>query len=569
VPLKVMAEFAAVFAGWFFGIQSFALFFMTPGFTAGVIAEEKERKTLDFLLVTDLRSREIVFGKLAARVAYLFTFVLVGLPILALLPLLGGIEPALVVAVAVATAVTMASLIGLAAMCSVHAPTVKGASGSTMTLAMLYGMVSGAGWLVLLDPAVAYFPSPTSPVKVIDLVEWINAGNPVSALYKVGEAINSGSSLDDVLPDLLRRYVAFHGVVAFVTLSIAVVSLRVVGRLAGERAKGDERGPDAAVRPGPDAAPAAATPAATAAPRSSTLFRKPPVSDRPVLWREVYCEAFWPRSRTQVAVLGAFAVMGLVPIFLMLWYTFVEPEREAARITNVLLRGLGSIVALMIGGAAATHAVRCVSKEREKRTLDELTLTSLDAVEVLRQKWLGAIASIRWPAAWLVLVWITAAAIDAAAPLAVVALVAAFAVYVVLGVNLGLLASVRSATMAEANQRFFKYVGLMVLALVVLGIVGNKVARSPTPFATAGADPLLTFLYATYVALVPPFAMGVLAFRDFEAQVVFRDSLVGGAMTLGVVVGLFVYVVTAVRLRRRAEQEFATLPHREASSPAR
>jgi len=46
------------------------------------IAEEKERKTLDFLLASDLRSREIVLGKLASRLAYLTLVLLTGLPLL-------------------------------------------------------------------------------------------------------------------------------------------------------------------------------------------------------------------------------------------------------------------------------------------------------------------------------------------------------------------------------------------------------------------------------------------------------------------------------------------------------
>ena len=65
---------------------------LTPAFTAAAITDEKERKTLDFLLVTDLSTREIVFGKLAARAGALFTLVLAGLPILSLIQFFGGIE---------------------------------------------------------------------------------------------------------------------------------------------------------------------------------------------------------------------------------------------------------------------------------------------------------------------------------------------------------------------------------------------------------------------------------------------------------------------------------------------
>src|SRR5215471_20981753 len=72
-----------------FTLVQFALILLiTPGVTAGAIAEEKERKTLKFMLTTELRGYEIVLGKLAARLAYMLLLILTGLPFLALLLLL-------------------------------------------------------------------------------------------------------------------------------------------------------------------------------------------------------------------------------------------------------------------------------------------------------------------------------------------------------------------------------------------------------------------------------------------------------------------------------------------------
>ena len=79
---------------------------------AGSIAEEKDRKTLEFLLATDLRNREIILSKLGARLANLLLFILTGLPILSILQFLGGVDPNLVLAGFAATFLTMAGLGG-------------------------------------------------------------------------------------------------------------------------------------------------------------------------------------------------------------------------------------------------------------------------------------------------------------------------------------------------------------------------------------------------------------------------------------------------------------------------
>src|SRR5262245_17811533 len=54
-----LASFAEAFFCTFVGVQFGAVLLLTPAYFAGAIAEEKDRKTLEFLLATDLHSREI------------------------------------------------------------------------------------------------------------------------------------------------------------------------------------------------------------------------------------------------------------------------------------------------------------------------------------------------------------------------------------------------------------------------------------------------------------------------------------------------------------------------------
>lgn len=61
-----------------------------PGLTAGAISGERERQTLDLLLVTRMTSFQVVVGKLLAAVGFALLLIFASLPIYAMLFLLGG-----------------------------------------------------------------------------------------------------------------------------------------------------------------------------------------------------------------------------------------------------------------------------------------------------------------------------------------------------------------------------------------------------------------------------------------------------------------------------------------------
>src|SRR5262249_21346198 len=104
------AHFAESFFAGFMVLQFAVVLLLTPTYTAGAIANERERRTLELLLVTDLSDGEIVLGVLTSRLARLLLLVLTGLPVLSLLPLLGGVDPRLVLTGYAATTVLTLSL---------------------------------------------------------------------------------------------------------------------------------------------------------------------------------------------------------------------------------------------------------------------------------------------------------------------------------------------------------------------------------------------------------------------------------------------------------------------------
>src|SRR5262249_17235812 len=116
---RQIAALAADFFYVFMIVQFGLVVLLTPAYTAGAIAEEKETRTLQFILATDLRNRQIVLSKLVSRVLNITMLVLAGLPILSFMQFMGGVDPGLMLAGFAATGLTVLGLGGLSIFNSV------------------------------------------------------------------------------------------------------------------------------------------------------------------------------------------------------------------------------------------------------------------------------------------------------------------------------------------------------------------------------------------------------------------------------------------------------------------
>ena len=256
-----------------FAIVQFAIVvLLTPAFVAGGIAEEKERRTLEFLLATDLRSREIIFGKLLARLGNLALFVMTGLPVLSLMQFFGGIDPEMLLASFAVTAMTAGSLAALGILISVQRRRAGDAIILTYLAAAGYAAVAS---LTLLVPPLwieyhrefreTRMPSggarlqPVSPPYIVEIettVNWLNAGNPFYGLGRVIVAVDTGSPpVGDVIEEVVKRFAVFHGLFIAACVSFAVQRLRPV---ALRKWEAPEKTALASVRPAAVAGPAVA-----------------------------------------------------------------------------------------------------------------------------------------------------------------------------------------------------------------------------------------------------------------------------------------------------------------------
>ncbi len=115
------------------GFQMALVIFVAPASTADAISGERQRQTLDLLLVTGLSSRAIIFGKLFAGLAYDVLLILSSIPLFSLVFLFGGVGPSQFVDLFVTFLITTL-LIG---SMSLFISTFTRRSGTAVVLSML------------------------------------------------------------------------------------------------------------------------------------------------------------------------------------------------------------------------------------------------------------------------------------------------------------------------------------------------------------------------------------------------------------------------------------------------
>ncbi len=74
------------------GFQMLAITFVVPAFTSSSISGERERQTLDFMLITRMSSWDIVVGKLMSSIMMVCLMIVASMPVYAIIFYYGGIS---------------------------------------------------------------------------------------------------------------------------------------------------------------------------------------------------------------------------------------------------------------------------------------------------------------------------------------------------------------------------------------------------------------------------------------------------------------------------------------------
>ena len=550
ISLREKAHFAGTFFNTFMLVQFLVVVVVTPAYTATAIAEEKEKRTLEFLLATDLSDREIVLGMMASRLANLILLVLTGLPILSLFEFLGGVDPNLVLAGFVTTGMTVLSLGSMSILISVLARSALGALIQSYLWALLYLFCFGFCSFPILSAMYSYIaataPAPGSPPGT--------AGG-IAPVYLYVSAL-----------------LIFSGVHAFIAVfccrsaisQLRVQALGTIGRPRVprptelrpapsrplQRPAGAPRNPRkrrAQVTDGwgpypsfPIADPSDESPLMQAALRPRPL---PPVGRDGLLWKELYTEQYFglPGKDATGPIL---MVMALIIFTVALMGVTARAESGAGfhQMINGLVRGLGTPGVCFLGLSVALTAARRVSRERQRQTLDNLLTIPPEREAILFAKWLGSLLSVRglwWaPAGLWVLGVVTGGLHLAALPLMLAALV----VYLAFMASLGLWFSTLYGTSMRAT------LFTTLAALVVLICPGFMVHMTGGSLRPAVSSALMTVdwpgMFFEY-GLNPPAALWVLAFQvdDFA-----KEEMRTLVKILCAIAGLYCYMGLAALL---------------------
>jgi len=394
-------------------VQVIAWAILIPGLVAGAIAEERQRGTLDALLLTRLSNAEILAHKLIGRLIPALSLILVGLPFLIAAGCCAGL-PVPALALIVAMEVSTVAFMGVLALFTSSRCQQVGMA-KALAMALIWG------WLIL-PPLLAIIPTGAGLLAEVwaairSAFALIAASSPLSLVTP--PFFWSAAGGIEPLRERAAWMVATQAALAAPALIGAAIAL---GRRSG--------------RP-PVADPARARDG------------RPPCGDEPVFWREfdlphrigfhrqmlTLARGWLGLIRQMVVTLAKFALLSLVlgiPLaaigaaghygalaFAEEWrfgFGSVEPFSERAAFNQVIRITAGFLGFIWLIGLTAAAPTR-ITTERDKQTWDSLLTTPLTGREILGGKmWAGACA-IRPIAGWLAMLLVLGVAAGSITPL--------------------------------------------------------------------------------------------------------------------------------------------------------
>lgn len=444
-----------------FALEGFLLTLRVADAAGAAVAEERDRDTLPWLILTRLTAPEIVATKALARGLAAAGLSLVGLPLLVGSATLAGLEAELPLALAIlaSTAGFAAAVATLAGVRATPAATAKGWAGLAVLAALVGPPVlavipvgTGTTWRDLLAELqlAARLVAPLSPVSLLTDLGWLY--RPTVDRLEVRVAV----------------LVGLQAAAGLAALGLAAARLRPGERPAG---RGD--------------------------PARGGRAR---CGDDPILWRE----HLLPVSQRRLGalalvgqlrlllrslVLNLLAILGTllalaVPAGVVLatiyygaaafreqwgpsWTTSAGPSFAARDRFNGLIRAFTSLALFFPILAVPATLIGRFALERDRKTWDDFLMTPLDGAAILRSKARVAWRGFRRPAAWTAGVWAVGVASGSLAPLAVAPAAGEFAAMIALMIALGLGWGARPLSKDAASNR------------AVLGSLGLVAAHGP------------------------------------------------------------------------------------------
>jgi ABC-type transport system involved in multi-copper enzyme maturation permease subunit len=337
---------------------------------ASAVSLEKDRKTLDLLLLTNLSNSELVLGKLLAGMLSVVVVVIAALPLLMIIALLGGVSTGQIVRV---QAVTLVSALAAGSLGSTIALW-REKTFQSLAMTLLVIVLWLIGWEIVAAGAGAH------SWLGVPAASWAAALSPWQAIQEAARP-RFASTSNGLFQDPVNVFLlAFSGIA--VLLNVAAIAMIRVWNPSREVQPGRKMDADA------DTADERIAPTGRAAVSVHSAGGKVrPVWDYPVLWREIRTWAFGKRIIIVRLAYWAVFIACAAVLFGGGAVNTIELPTEGA-----LPPATRPIVVLLVVGLILLNAlaVTSLTNERDSRALDVLLVTDLSPKEIVFGKLGGA-----------------------------------------------------------------------------------------------------------------------------------------------------------------------------------
>ncbi len=441
-----VASFSAMTFKVFALLQlTLGMFFATV-FTASNVAQEKDRRTLILLLMTDLRNHELAVGKLLASLLIVGVLLTTSLPVFCFLKLLGGITWSQILwAEAIVGSAALAAGCWGCFVAFWRDKTFQTLAISVLGIVLFVLVAHGLGAFVI--PTLALASPYAGMIHVLDPMSQPELGPiVVSALPTVATLLAVSSILSVVTISQLRRWNPSPELHQSVAESTPLTTTAAEGIQASD---GDI--------------------AEIAVPPRGRVHRI--VWDRPIIWREMRTRAY---GRRMIWIKLAYLTLAL----LIAGSAILTSSRDNSLILGMVTApafaflGIG-ILSLLLTNA---QAVTSITNERDGGTLEILLVTDLRPHEFV----LGKIGGALWNAREMILMpllmiigmaWL--GRVPTLTPENVLYLGIAFLVLNLFAVTLGIHAGLtyqnsRTAIGHSLGTMFFLFVGIFIFMLLLV-----------------------------------------------------------------------------------------------------
>ncbi len=336
--------------------------------TAAAVAQEKDRRTLDLLLMTNLSNSELVLGKLFASMLGVLVLIVAAIPLFALLTLLGGVsygQVFRVVGVTMTSALVAGSLGSTVGLWREKSFQTLAMTALVLVLWLIGGEVIASGtlgsdWLGLSASAWA---AGLTPLRAI-LAAMGPLGSEAAARHGIGGPWIGGP---------VNLFMLVSAAIAILLNLIAIAQVRVWNpsrELQPQSSTEKEKSKDLT---------------AINVHAANSMTRH--VWDNPILWREI---CTWAYGKKIILVRIAYLVVFTVCTVAML--ALLGEGNQGLPYATLLPPAAKPIVSLIVVGLLLVNAlsVSSLTGERDLKALDLLLVTDLTPKEIVFGK-LGGI----------------------------------------------------------------------------------------------------------------------------------------------------------------------------------